>query len=32
VLDSGEEREELSQRELDVGAIVGKTEHVLVLL
>ena len=32
VLDSVGDREEPTQRELDVGAIVGKTEHVLVLL
>jgi hypothetical protein len=30
VLNSVEDREEPSQRELDVGAIVGKTENVLV--
>jgi hypothetical protein len=30
VLDSVGDREEPSQRELDVGAIVGKTENVLV--
>ena len=32
LFDSVGDREEPSQRELDVGTIVGKPEHVLVLL